>query len=148
MRRALRLDIDSALAGVEFIVGTTKFQREIFSSAPDQVLVQRLASSAKGGLNFTMKLSRAADLRRTSNGATENSFKRPSFAHRRLRAPAFRPGDTGVFYWQINGKTGRCQVFKTPGRSQFCLTWPGRDFSAGPAAIGFRPRAGRGILPP
>jgi alpha-L-fucosidase 2 len=52
------LDIDSALAGVEFSVGTTKFQREIFSSAPDGVLVQRLTSSTEGGLNFTMKLSR------------------------------------------------------------------------------------------
>ena len=52
------LDLDSAMAGVEFAVGKTKFQREIFSSAPDQVLVQRLTSSTKGGLNFTMKLTR------------------------------------------------------------------------------------------
>ena len=57
------LDIDSALAGVEFTVGKTKFQREIFSSAPDQVLVERLTSSTKGGLNFTMKLSRPASAR-------------------------------------------------------------------------------------
>ena len=49
-----------ALAGVEFTVGKTKFQREIFSSAPDQVLVERLTSSTKGGLNFTMRLSRPA----------------------------------------------------------------------------------------
>ena len=39
------LDLDSALAGVEFTVGRTKFQREIFCSAPDGVLVERLASS-------------------------------------------------------------------------------------------------------
>jgi alpha-L-fucosidase 2 len=52
------LDIDSAVAGVEFTVGKTKFQREVFSSAPDCVLVQRLTSSTKGGLNFSMKLSR------------------------------------------------------------------------------------------
>ena len=51
------------MAGVEFTVGQTKFQREIFSSAPDGVLVQRLTSSAKGGLNFTMKLSRVASAR-------------------------------------------------------------------------------------
>ena len=57
------LDIDSALAGVEFTVGQTKFQREIFSSAPDGVLVQRLTSSTKGGLNFTMKLSRVTSAR-------------------------------------------------------------------------------------
>jgi alpha-L-fucosidase 2 len=54
------LDIDSAVAGVEFTVGTVKFEREIFSSAPDQVLVERLTTSARHGLNFTMKLSRPA----------------------------------------------------------------------------------------
>lgn len=52
------LDIDAAVAGVEFTVGKTTFQREVFSSAPDQAIVQRLTSSAKGALNFTMKLSR------------------------------------------------------------------------------------------
>lgn len=57
------LDLDSALAGVEFTAGKTKFQREIFSSAPDGVLVERLTSSTAGGLNFTMKLTRAASAR-------------------------------------------------------------------------------------
>jgi len=57
------LDVDSALAGVEFAVGQTKFQREIFSSAPDGVIVERLTSSSAGGLNFTMRLTRAASAR-------------------------------------------------------------------------------------
>ena len=57
------LDLDSALAGVEFTVGRTKFQREIFCSAPDGVLVERLRSSTAGGLNFTMRLTRAASAR-------------------------------------------------------------------------------------
>jgi alpha-L-fucosidase 2 len=54
------LDIDSAVAGVEFTAGTTKFSREIFSSAPDQVIVEHLTSSTRRGLNFSMKLSRPA----------------------------------------------------------------------------------------
>ena len=54
------LDVDSAVAGVEFSVGNVKFTREIFSSAADGALVVRLTSSAKDGLNFTMKLSRPA----------------------------------------------------------------------------------------
>jgi alpha-L-fucosidase 2 len=62
------LDLDSALAGVEFIAGSTKFQREIFSSAPDGVLVERLTSSAPGGLNFTMQLTRAASARTQAAG--------------------------------------------------------------------------------
>lgn len=57
------LDIDSALAGVEFTAGETRFGREIFSSAPDGVLVQRLTSSAKGGLNFSMSLMRVVSAR-------------------------------------------------------------------------------------
>jgi alpha-L-fucosidase 2 len=52
------LDIDSAVAGVEFTVGQTKFQREIFCSAPDKVLVQRLTASKPGQVSFTLKLGR------------------------------------------------------------------------------------------
>jgi alpha-L-fucosidase 2 len=57
------LDIDSALAGVRFAAGNTEYQREVFCSAPDQVLVQWLTSSTEGGLNFTMKLTRPASSR-------------------------------------------------------------------------------------
>ena len=52
------LDIDSAVAGVEFTVGQVKFHREIFASAPDKVLVQRLTASKSGELSFTLKLNR------------------------------------------------------------------------------------------
>ena len=53
------LDIESAVAGVEFTAGKTRYSREIFCSAPDQVLVEHLTSSVKGGLNFTLELTRA-----------------------------------------------------------------------------------------
>ena len=62
------LDIDSAVSGVEFTVGSSKFQRELFASAADHVLVQRLTSSAKGGLNFTMRLTRPASAQTRSVG--------------------------------------------------------------------------------
>ncbi len=62
------LDIDSAISGVEFSVGSSKFQRELFASAADHVLVQRLTSSAKGGLNFTMRLTRPASAQTRSVG--------------------------------------------------------------------------------
>ena len=52
------LDIDSAVAGVEFSVGRTKFSREVFSSALDKVLVQRLTASESGQLSFNLKLGR------------------------------------------------------------------------------------------
>ena len=52
------LDIDSAVAGVEFAAGPTRFTREIFASAANHVIVERLTSSSKNGLNFTLRLTR------------------------------------------------------------------------------------------
>ncbi|HEY0946632.1 MAG TPA: glycoside hydrolase family 95 protein [Opitutaceae bacterium] len=52
------LDLDTATAGVEFKAGKTTYQREVFSSAPDKVLVQRLWASEAGKLSFELKLSR------------------------------------------------------------------------------------------
>ncbi|MEO8615396.1 MAG: glycoside hydrolase family 95 protein, partial [Luteolibacter sp.] len=53
------LDLDQALAGVEFQVGTTKYHREFFSSAPDKVLVQRVSASIPKSVSFELVLKRA-----------------------------------------------------------------------------------------
>lgn len=53
-----QLDIGDAVAGVAFKSGEVAFKREIFSSAPDGVLVQHLQADHKGALTFTMTLSR------------------------------------------------------------------------------------------
>lgn len=55
-RRAL--DLNTATATVSYEVGGVKFEREMFSSAPDQVLVVRLKASKKGALNLRVALSR------------------------------------------------------------------------------------------
>ena len=52
------LDIADAISRVSYEVGGVKFERELFSSAPDQVLVVRLTASKKGALNFVASLSR------------------------------------------------------------------------------------------
>jgi alpha-L-fucosidase 2 len=52
------LDIDKAVSGLTFTSGGVEYTRELFSSAPDQVMVQRLSSSKKGGLGFNVSLSR------------------------------------------------------------------------------------------
>ena len=52
------LDIDKAIAGVEFKAGENTFTREIFSSAADGVIVMKLKSEKKGKINFTAKLAR------------------------------------------------------------------------------------------
>ncbi|MGC3989743.1 MAG: glycoside hydrolase family 95 protein [Chthoniobacteraceae bacterium] len=52
------LSLDSALAGVRFTVDGVDFQREIFCSAPDHVLVQRMTASKPGRVSFTLNLTR------------------------------------------------------------------------------------------
>jgi alpha-L-fucosidase 2 len=52
------LDIAQAVAKVEFKAGDIKFEREIFSSAPDAALVQHFNADKKGALSFTMQLTR------------------------------------------------------------------------------------------
>lgn len=52
------LDLNTATAGVSYESGGVKFEREIFSSAPDQVLVVRLTASKRGKLSFRASLTR------------------------------------------------------------------------------------------
>jgi alpha-L-fucosidase 2 len=52
------LDIGQAIAAVRFTTGGVKFSREIFSSAPDQGLVQKLSADRSGMIGFTMRLGR------------------------------------------------------------------------------------------
>jgi alpha-L-fucosidase 2 len=46
------LDIANAMATTGFAVGDIEFQRELFSSAPDQVIVLRFTASRKGAINI------------------------------------------------------------------------------------------------
>ena len=51
-RRAL--DLSDAVAGVGFSVGATAYRREVFASAPDEVLVLRLRADGPGTLDFDL----------------------------------------------------------------------------------------------
>ncbi|CAG9975538.1 unnamed protein product [Clonostachys byssicola] len=72
------LDLETAIAGVEFSVGSTKFHREMFSSYPDNVLIHHL--TAEGGdskLSFNIRVHRpygggnsASDMDYNKNGDT------------------------------------------------------------------------------
>jgi alpha-L-fucosidase 2 len=52
------LDIDTAIASVNYRVGDAFFTREIFSSAPDQVLVMRITCNKPNMINFNTTLNR------------------------------------------------------------------------------------------
>ena len=47
------LDIDSAVASVNFLASGVRFRREIFVSAPDQVIIVRLKADKPGQISFS-----------------------------------------------------------------------------------------------
>ncbi|MEO7933715.1 MAG: glycoside hydrolase family 95 protein [Chthoniobacterales bacterium] len=52
------LNLETAEAGVQYKAGGVSYERELFCSAPDKVLVQRMSASRPGALSFSMKLGR------------------------------------------------------------------------------------------
>ena len=56
----LELNLDTAIATTTFTHNGTHYTREVFSSAPDQVIVIRLTSSTPSKLNLTATLDRLA----------------------------------------------------------------------------------------
>jgi len=60
------LDLETGIAGVEYSAKGVKFRREVFSSAPDQVIVVRLAADTPGSISFK------ASLRGCRNAAHSN----------------------------------------------------------------------------
>lgn len=62
----LELNLDTAVASTIFTQGNIRYTREVFSSAPDQVIVIRLTSSTRGKLSFTAKLGRPANFTTSS----------------------------------------------------------------------------------
>ena len=53
------LDVETATAKISYEVDGVRFERELFSSFSDQVLVVRLKASKRGALNFHVGLSRS-----------------------------------------------------------------------------------------
>ena len=51
------LDLDTAIAKVNYTAGGVRFQREVFSSAVDQVIVVRLTADQSGKISFTTSLT-------------------------------------------------------------------------------------------
>src|SRR5262249_52016131 len=50
------LNLDTAVARVAFSSGDVKFEREVFVSPVDQVIVARLGADHKGRLSFTVRI--------------------------------------------------------------------------------------------
>jgi alpha-L-fucosidase 2 len=57
------LDLNRAVASVTYQVGNTDFRREVFASAPDQVVVVRLTANQPGSITLTAKLAGIPNLK-------------------------------------------------------------------------------------
>src|SRR5579875_3308463 len=65
----LELDLDSAIVTTTFTRNGVRFTREVFSSAPDQVIVIRLAASERGTLSLAASLGRPGNHRSEISGS-------------------------------------------------------------------------------
>ena len=66
---ARSLDLDTAVAAVEYTADGVRYTREVFSSAPDQALVVRLAADKPGRLTLTATLDTPQDVKPVAAGA-------------------------------------------------------------------------------
>ncbi len=63
------LDLETAVAAVSYRVADATFKREVFSSAPDQVLVVRMTCDKPGKLGFTANLTRPERFTTAADGS-------------------------------------------------------------------------------
>ena len=63
------LDLDTAIATVSYRLGDATFTREVFSSAPSQVLVVRLTCDKPGKIGFTAGLTRPERFATAADGS-------------------------------------------------------------------------------
>ena len=78
------LDIESAIAKTRYTVNDVEYQREIFTSFTDQVIVIHLTASRKGKIVFSAELN-------SPQKKPDNNIKRRPFATRLYgRARSFR----------------------------------------------------------
>jgi len=65
----LELNLDSAIATTSFLHEGTNYVREVFSSAPDQVIVVRMTATGPGKIGFAARMDRPAHFTTSSNGS-------------------------------------------------------------------------------
>ena len=75
------LNISDAVTTTRFTIDGTEFTREVFVSAPDQVIVIRLSASKKAALNFVVNAVSLLHFKNSSNGNNELVLKGKAPAH-------------------------------------------------------------------
>jgi alpha-L-fucosidase 2 len=72
------LDLRMALAHVRYRAGDITYTREVFASAPDQVIVMRLSADQPGQISFTARLTTPHPSRVAVEGATGLTLTGPA----------------------------------------------------------------------
>ncbi len=72
------LDLRTAVTTTGFEAGGVRFKREVFASAPNQIIVIKLTASEKGKLNFTTWIDRPGEAEQVSVG--DNQMLMTGFA--------------------------------------------------------------------
>ena len=65
----LELNLDTAIATTRFRCAGTSYVREVFSSAPDQVIVVRMTAEGPGRIGFAARMDRPAHFTTSANGS-------------------------------------------------------------------------------
>ncbi|MFW6259781.1 MAG: glycosyl hydrolase family 95 catalytic domain-containing protein, partial [Tangfeifania sp.] len=81
------LDLEKALSKTEFESEGVKYTREIFASAPDEIVVLKISASEKDKLNFTLRMERPGDAESLSVG--EKQILMTGFAEHEGRGTRF-----------------------------------------------------------
>jgi alpha-L-fucosidase 2 len=95
------LDLDSAVASVVYEIGDCKYSREIFASAPDQLIVVRLRTNKPGQLNCKIQLT--SQLRSTSESAPGGEIRLTGKAPSES-VPFYLKSENPIVYDDAQGK--------------------------------------------
>ena len=99
------LDIQQAIASTRFTVNGVEYTREIFTSAPDNILVVRLTAAAKGKLSFDVATRSQLRYSLSANGTNELVVSGKAPAH--VDPSYYNPkGRTPVVYEDATGCNG------------------------------------------
>jgi alpha-L-fucosidase 2 len=86
------LDLDTGIVRITYRLGDAHFTREVFASAPDQVIVVRLTCDKPGRISLSATLSREADSRTTVREPDAVVLRGQAIT----RAPQYEEGQNGV----------------------------------------------------
>ena len=94
------LDLDTAVAKVEYSVGGVRYQREVFASFPDDVIVVRITASQPGKVSATLRLQ---SLLRSSASAQGTSLLLTGKAPKQS-LPDYLGTEPAVIYSDVEGE--------------------------------------------